>query len=115
MYQDEEIVVVHKPSGLLVHRSDIDKNETKFLLQQLRDQIGQHVFPVHRLDKPTSGLMVLALNKQSARTLSICFAEREPYKEYTAIVRGFTSSQVIDYALKEEYDRMTDSKAVKDK
>jgi tRNA pseudouridine65 synthase len=115
VYQDEEIVVVHKPSGLLVHRSDIDKNETKFLLQQLRDQIGQHVFPVHRLDKPTSGLMVLALNKQSARTLSICFAEREPYKEYTAIVRGFTSSQVIDYALKEEYDRMTDSKAVKDK
>jgi tRNA pseudouridine65 synthase len=115
VYQDEEIVVVHKPSGLLVHRSAIDKYETEFLVQQLRDQIGQQVFPVHRLDKPTSGLMVLALNKHSARTLSTCFAERYVYKEYTALVRGYTTSQVIDYALKEQYDKMTDSKAVKDK
>jgi tRNA pseudouridine65 synthase len=110
-YQDEDIVVVHKPSGLLVHRSDIDKYETEFLVQQLRDQIEQQVFPVHRLDKPTSGLMVLALNKESARALSNSFATRVTQKEYTAIVRGYTESQMIDYALKEMYDKMTDSKA----
>ena len=115
VYQDENIVVVHKPTGLLVHRSAIDRHETAFLVQQLRDQIGQQVFPVHRLDKPTSGLMILALNKDSARALSGSFEQRKTYKEYTAIVRGYATSQTIDYALKEQYDKMTDSKAVKDK
>jgi tRNA pseudouridine65 synthase len=115
LYQDDEIVVVHKPSGLLVHRSAIDKRETEFLIQQLRDQIGRHVFPVHRLDKPTSGIMVLALNKQSARALSSCFAERAVHKEYTAILRGYATSQVINYALKEQYDKMTDNKSVQHK
>jgi tRNA pseudouridine65 synthase len=115
IYQDEDIVVVHKPSGLLVHRSDIDKHETAFLIQQLRDQIGQQVFPVHRLDKPTSGIMILALNKDSARGLSNSFAMRKTKKEYTALVRGYTQTQFIDYALKEMYDKMTDSKASKNK
>ena len=110
VYQDQSIVVVHKPPGLLVHRSAIDKYETEFLVQRLRDQIEQPVFVVHRLDKPTSGLMVLGLNKTSARALSISFAEREIYKEYMAIVRGFVTDQVIDYALKEKLDKMTDSK-----
>ncbi len=109
VYQDTDIVVVHKPSGLLVHRSAIDKYETEFLIQQLRDQIEQHVYPVHRLDKPTSGLMVLALNKASAQALSASFSERETKKEYMAIVRGYTCNQVIDYALKEQLDKMTDS------
>ena len=115
VYQDEHIIVVHKPSGLLVHRSAIDRHETRFLIQLLRDQIGQQVFPVHRLDKPTSGLMVLALNKDSARALATDFENRQVHKEYTAIVRGHTDSQIIDYALKEQYDKMTDSKALKDK
>jgi tRNA pseudouridine65 synthase len=114
-YQDADIIVVHKPSGLLVHRSDIDKHETMFLLQLLRDQIQQQVFPVHRLDKPTSGLMVLALNKDSARTLSQSFAQRTTFKQYTAIVRGYTQAQIIDYPLKEMFDKMTDTQSSKDK
>jgi tRNA pseudouridine65 synthase len=111
VYQDQSIVVVHKPPGLLVHRSAIDKYETEFLVQQLRDQIEQQVFVVHRLDKPTSGLMVLGLNKMSASALSTSFAERQTYKEYMAIVRGYATDQIIDYALKEKLDKMTDSKA----
>lgn len=111
IYQDKHIVVVHKPSGLLVHRSAIDKYETEFLVQRLRDQIEQQVFVVHRLDKPTSGLMVLALDKTSARALSTSFAERKIHKEYLAIVRGYTETQTIDYALKEQLDKMTDAKA----
>lgn len=111
IYHDKSIVVVHKPPGLLVHKSAIDKYETEFLVQQLRDQIDQQVFVVHRLDKPTSGLMVLGLDKASARALSMSFAERNTYKEYMAIVRGYATDQVIDYALKEKLDKMTDSKA----
>lgn len=115
IYQDKSMVVVHKPPGLLVHRSAIDKYETEFLVQQLRDQIGQQVFVVHRLDKPTSGLMVLALDKSSASALSSSFAERQTYKEYLAIVRGYATAQIIDYALKEKLDKMTDAKANKNK
>lgn len=108
-YLDEHIVVVHKPSGLLVHRSNIDKYETRFLLQELRNQIGQQVFPMHRLDKPTSGLMVFALNKEVARTLTQAFTDRTVHKTYLAMVRGFVSDQSIDYPLLEEHDKMTDA------
>ena len=62
LYQDEALVVIDKPSGLLVHRSPIDRHETRFALQLLRDQIGQRVYPVHRLDKPTSGVLIFALS-----------------------------------------------------
>ena len=50
IYQDEYFVAVNKPAGMLVHRSWLDKHETQFVMQTLRDQIGQHVFPLHRLD-----------------------------------------------------------------
>ena len=56
LYQDEYIVAIDKPPGLLVHRSPIDKHETVFAVQTLRDQIGCHVYPAHRLDRPTSGI-----------------------------------------------------------
>ena len=58
IYQDEYFVAVNKPAGMLVHRSWLDKHETQFVMQTLRDQIGQHVFPLHRLDRPTSGVPV---------------------------------------------------------
>ncbi len=115
LYLDDDIVVVHKPSGLLVHRSAIDKYETKFLLQILRDQLNQRVYPVHRLDKPTSGVMVLALHKTAAQLLTQSFTERQTQKQYMAIVRGYVESQIVDYPLKEIQDKMTDSLADKDK
>ena len=62
LYQDQHLVAVDKPSGMLVHRSFLDKHETVFVMQSLRDQIGQHVFPVHRLDRPTSGVLLFALS-----------------------------------------------------
>ncbi len=114
-YQDEHIVVVHKPSGLLVHRSNIDKYETEFLLQTLRDQIGHLVYPVHRLDKPTSGLMVFGLSKQAAQVLTEAFTQKEVAKSYLAVVRGFVVDQIIDYPLKEQLDKMTDQLACQQK
>ncbi len=83
------MVVVDKPSGLLVHRSPIDRHETRFALQIVRDQLGQRVYPVHRLDKPTSGALVMALDSASARMLAEAFATGAVSKTYQAIVRGW--------------------------
>jgi tRNA pseudouridine65 synthase len=116
IYQDEHIVAINKPSGLLVHRSLIDKRETRFAIQILRDQIGQYVYPVHRLDKPTSGVLLFALSKEVARVLSEQIVAHGFTKEYLAIVRGYIEeSGIIDYPLKEVLDKMTDAKAKQDK
>lgn len=116
VYQDEYLIVVDKPSGLLVHRSMIDKNETRFAMQIVRDQIGQYVYPVHRLDKPTSGLLVMALSPEIAALLSEQFQQKTVIKTYLAVVRGYAEAHgVIDYPLKEELDKMTDQKANRNK
>ena len=62
LYRDEHLIAIDKPAGLLVHRSDIDRHETRFAVQLLRDQIGRRVQPVHRLDKGTSGILLFAFD-----------------------------------------------------
>ncbi len=105
LYKDNYIVAVNKPSGLLVHKSPIDKNETQFALQLVRDQIGQYVYPLHRLDKPTSGVLLFALSSEIAKDMSNLFRENEVKKEYLAIVRGYVDKKgFIDYALKQMLD-----------
>ena len=116
LYQDDDIVVVHKPSNMLVHKSMIDRHETEFLMKILRDQIGQYVYPVHRLDKPTSGVILFALSSDVARVLAQQFEAHTIHKEYHAVVRGFApESAFIDYALKEKLDPIADKKANKNK
>lgn len=116
LYRDEHLVAVNKPSGLLVHRSMIDRHETAFAIQMLRDQIGRYVYPLHRLDKPTSGVLLFALSKEAAQRMSGLIASRETSKTYLAVVRGYTDIQGhIDYPLKEQQDKMTDRKARTDK
>jgi tRNA pseudouridine65 synthase len=116
IYQDDYLVAVNKPAGLLVHRSMIDRHETRFALQMVRNQVGQHVYPIHRLDKPTSGVLLFALNPEIAKIMGEKFASRETCKTYLAIVRGYTEAEaVIDYALKEELDKKSDKKAKQDK
>ena len=116
IYQDEHIVAINKPSGLLVHRSMLDKHETLFAMQLLRDQIGQHVFPVHRLDRPTSGILVFALSADMARKLGEQFASKVIHKTYLAIVRGhMLQGGEINYALKEKLDKIADKMAKQDK
>ncbi len=109
-------MAVNKPSGLLVHRSDIDRHETQFALQMVRDMIGQRVYPVHRLDKPTSGVLLFALSSENANKMMQLFANGRVEKRYLAIVRGYTpESETINYALKEQLDRVADRKARKGK
>ena len=116
LYRDPWLLAVHKPAGLLVHRSLIDKDETRFVLQQVRDQIGRRVYPVHRLDKPTSGVLLLALDPETARLLTDQFTEGRVLKQYRAVVRGHTEAAgVIEHALRERPDAMTDARADPDK
>lgn len=116
LYQDDHLVAINKPAGLLVHRSPIDRHETQFAIQLTRDQIGQRVYPVHRLDKPTSGVLLFALDSETARLVSEQFAAGTTKKTYQAIVRGYTQEQGhIDYALKEQLDDIADKLAQKDK
>ena len=116
LYQDDYLVAINKPSGLLVHRSMIDRHETAFAIQQTRDQIGQYVYPVHRLDKPTSGVLLFALTSAIAREITQQFMQREVQKLYLAVVRGtILVEDVIDYPLKEQFDKMTDAKVKQDK
>ncbi len=76
LYHDADLVAVYKPAGWLVHRSAIARHEKRFVLQRLRDQIGQHVWPVHRLDQGACGLLVFALNEESCQQLALAFAEQ---------------------------------------
>ncbi|WP_354623485.1 tRNA pseudouridine(65) synthase TruC [Psychromonas sp. MME2] len=115
LYQDDFLVAVNKPSGLLVHRSWIDTHATEFALQKVRNQIGQYVFPIHRLDKPTSGVLLFALDKESAKQISAQFAEHSTTKRYLAVVRGFLADGELDYALREDLDKIADKQAQQDK
>lgn len=105
LFEDDHLVAVDKPEGLLVHRSHIDRHETTFLLQRLRDQIGQRIYPVQRLDKPTSGVIVFAKHSTVAAALQqqINHTDSEvgARKTYLLVCRGFPlESGRIDHALK---------------
>lgn len=116
LYQDEYLVAIDKPAGMLVHRSFLDKHETLFVLQTLRNQLGRHVFPVHRLDRPTSGVLVFALSADIARLLSEQQQQLGWQKMYLAVVRGhLKEAQLLDYPLKEQLDAIADKKARQDK
>ncbi len=109
LYQDDDLVAINKPAGMLVHRSWLDKHETVFAMQTLRDQIGQHVFPIHRLDRPTSGVLLFALNSEMARLMCEQFELHKVQKSYLAIVRGYLNGEArIDYPLKIQLDKIAD-------
>lgn len=94
------MVAINKPHGLLVHRSSIAADAQEFALQMVRDQIGKTVYPVHRLDRKTSGILVFALNSRVAAKLQAIFEDPETQKTYTAIVRGFFSDSIeLDHPL----------------
>jgi tRNA pseudouridine65 synthase len=105
LYRDEHLIAIDKPPGLLVHRSDIDRHETRFAVQLLRDQIGRRVQPVHRLDKGTSGVLLFAFDADVARAMGQQFESGVVEKTYLAVVRGWPSeSGTIDHALSRQHD-----------
>lgn len=116
LYQDEYLVAVNKPAGLFVHRSYMDKNEIYFALQLVRDQIGQYVYPLHRLDRPTSGVLLFALTSEVARFMGEAFTNKTIQKTYYALTRGhLLGSETIDYPLKEKLDKLGDKNVSREK
>ena len=86
LYVDEHVVVADKPSGLLVHRGWADDDDVAMF--RVRDAIGEHVHPIHRLDRGTSGALLFARNRESAAALCKSFEEGHVEKRYLALVRG---------------------------
>jgi len=105
LFRDDWLVAVHKPAGLLVHRSDLDRHETRFAVQMLRDQLGQKVWAAHRLDRGTSGILFFALSSEIAASVGRQFERGEVEKTYMAIVRGHPPEQgLIDHPLSRQRD-----------
>lgn len=110
LYQDEHIIAINKPHGLLVHRSPIAADVTEFAIQILRDQIGQRVTPVHRIDRKTSGILLFALTDEANKHLNLQFMAGTVHKKYLAIVRGYTvDEEVVDYPLKKDNGTMQEA------
>ena len=105
LYRDDYLIAIDKPSGWLVHRSNIDRHETRIAVQALRDQVGQRVQPVHRLDKGTSGVLLFAFDAETTRRCSSQFEYNTVAKRYLAVVRGWPNETgLIDHALTRDYD-----------
>lgn len=101
LYQDKHCIAVSKPANLLVHRTTIDRHEHQFLLQQLRDQIGRFLYPVHRLDKATSGVVIFAFSTQAAAQLQQQLHDNIATKSYLLVCRGYCPQQgEINHPLK---------------
>ncbi len=102
LYEDADIIAINKPPGILVHRSRLSEDRV-FVLQLLRDQIGQRLFPAHRLDRGTSGVLLFGKTTEAAAALGQQFMDKSLGKKYIALVRGFVQDeQTIDYPLADE-------------
>jgi len=100
LYRDQWCVAVGKPAGVIVHRSS-QARDRDALLQQVRDLLGQHVYPVHRLDRATSGIVLFALDPESAAAFGALFQKRQVTKSYHAVVRGWLpETGVIDHPVR---------------
>ena len=110
IYQDEYLIAINKPHGLLVHRSSIARNAQTFALQELRNKINRKVFPIHRLDRKTAGCLLFALDENTLKSMQQFFAEGKIKKTYLAIVRGYTDqSGTINYPLENENRKIQDA------
>lgn len=100
LYRDEHLIAINKPSGLLVHKSFYSGEADTYAIQELKKQIGQKVYPVHRLDRKTSGVLLFTLNREMLKIMSDVFAARDVEKKYIAILRGWAKEEeTIDYDL----------------
>ncbi|WP_338152729.1 pseudouridine synthase [Rufibacter ruber] len=105
IYEDAQYVAINKPNGLLVHRTRIAEEKIEFALQLLRDQLGYRLYPLHRLDRGTSGVLLFAKTPEAAAPLVQAFAERQPDKTYFAIVRGYApEAGTIDSPIRPDRD-----------
>ncbi|MDC0318763.1 pseudouridine synthase, partial [Akkermansiaceae bacterium] len=91
LFQDEWLVAIDKPPGFLVHPSDQPKSDDLVAMKILRDQIEKNIRVIHRLDQPTSGVVIFATNCSAARKLRKDFEKRRVKKRYLAMIHGHPS------------------------
>ncbi len=101
LYADAQLAVVDKPARLMAHDSGLARGENDFLADRLRAQFGRPVHLIHRLDRATSGCLLIAFDKDSARALGEQFMTRAVEKTYLAVCRGWPepAEDVIDHPL----------------
>lgn len=99
LYRDASLIAVSKPSGLAVHRGWA--RDASYAMTEVRDLLGQWVYPVHRLDRSASGVLVFGLTPEAARALCEAFERHEVEKRYLALVRGTPAAELtIDHPLR---------------
>ena len=100
LYADESLAVIDKPAGLMVHDSKLARGETDFAADRLREQFGKPIFLIHRLDRATSGCMLLAFDRDTASALGKALMAGDVDKEYLAVCRGWPAEEFsIDHPL----------------
>ena len=100
LFRDTHYVAIYKPANMLVHRTPL-ANDTRFVLQELRNQLRQRLYPVHRLDRATAGVLLFAFSSAAAEAVARQFREQQTHKIYWAIVRGWiTEPGSIDHPVK---------------
>lgn len=106
LHLDERLAAVAKPAGLLVHPSGLDAHARQTALELLRDQLGQRLWPLHRLDKATSGVLLFARDAPAAREWGLAFEQGRIRKRYLALVRGWPDEHgEIDQPLARDPER----------
>lgn len=96
LFQDQYFFAINKPSGFFVHPPELSPYpvpKERICIHVLRAQMNKEVFPVHRLDAPTSGVLLFTTSRQAARELSRLFMNHEIKKTYHAVVRGHVESE----------------------
>ena len=110
LYRDPHLAAFHKPAGLLMHPSRIERRARHFAVQWAREMLEAPVFPAHRLDRATSGVLLFALSAEVARRLAAAFQGRTVAKTYLAVVRGYAPpAGRVDHPLKEALCRIADA------
>ena len=100
LYSDAPLAVINKPAGLMVHDSKLARGETDFAADRLREQFGKPIFLVHRLDRATSGCLLLAFDRDTASALGKTLMSGDVEKDYLAVCRGWPQEAFsIDHPL----------------
>lgn len=110
LYQDDSFIAICKPPDILVHRTSLSR-DTVFVLQSLSKQVGKYLYPIHRLDRKTSGILLFAYSSEVAKTIHEQFKTGQITKTYLAICRGHLPQveMTIDYALTNDRGKTQDA------
>ncbi len=113
LFQDSFLIAINKPHGLLVHRSSIAADASEFALQLLRYQVGFPVFPLHRLDRKTSGVLLFATKSEYVSVFQEQMQSPETQKRYLALVRGFFPETIfVDHPLKRDDGKIQEAQTL---